>query len=907
MKTIRFLQFLLLLIILLVFNCKKDQEIPVKPTDLTLTVISQAEIDLAWKDNSSNETGFKIERSPDGSSGWTDIKSTAANVVTYKNTGLTAATIYYFRVFAFNSAGNSADTDPSNATTMAASATVTTNTVSSITANNATGGGNITSDGGSAVTARGVCWGTSANPTTADNKTTDGSGTGTYTSSIIGLTASTLYYVRAYATNSVSTAYGDQVSFTTSASATAVPTLSTTAITSIAQTTASGGGNITSDGGASVTVRGVCWNTSHNPDITNSKTSGGTGTGIFTSSLTGLTTNTTYYVRAYATNSVGTAYGNEQTFTTAAATLVVPTLSTTAITAITQTTASGGGNITSDGGASVTAYGVCWSTSLNPTTSNSITTDGTGTGSFTSTITGLTQGMTYHVRAYATNSAGTAYGSDVSFATLCTAPAATTNPASGIGTASATLNGTVNANGSSTTVTFDWGTTTGYGNSATASQSPVTGSSSTAVSAGLTGLTPNTLYHFRLKTVNCGGTTYGSDLSFTTSCAAPTAASSVASAISTTSATLNGTVNANNFSTTVAFDYGTTTGYGNSATASQSPVTGSSSTAVSAGLTGLTTNTLYHFRLKTVNCGGTTYGSDLTFTTSCAAPTATSNAASAIATTSATLNGTVNANYGSTTVTFDYGTTTSYGSTATASQSPVTGSSNTAVSVSIGLSPGTQYHYRIRAVNCAGTTLGSDQTFATQISDYDGNAYDVVIINSQLWSVENLKVTVYNDGSNLIQFVDTMELPITYSYYHYYNNNSAYNTTYGKLYNGYVVNTSLNGDKNICPTGWHVATDNDWSVLVTYLGGTSSAGGKMKMTGTSFWTSPNTGADNSSGFTALGGGGYTNTYVDFKNAGYWWSSNSSSPHYVKIIYSSAGISLALAGTNDNGFYIRCKK
>lgn len=200
------------------------------------------------------------------------------------------------------------------------------------------------------------------------------------------------------------------------------PTLgATTAVSSITTTTASSGGTITSDGGASVTARGVCWSTSANPTISDSKTTDATGTGTFTSSLTGLTAGTLYYVRSYATNSSGTSYGTQVSFTTAS--ITVPVLAaTTAASSVTGTTASSGGNVTSDGGASVTARGVCWSTSSNPTTSDSKTSDGTGTGTYTSSLTGLSGGTQYYVRAYATNSAGTAYGTEINFTTSANLP-----------------------------------------------------------------------------------------------------------------------------------------------------------------------------------------------------------------------------------------------------------------------------------------------------------------------------------------------------------------------------------------------------------------------------------------------------------------------------------------------------
>jgi hypothetical protein len=198
-----------------------------------------------------------------------------------------------------------------------------------------------------------------------------------------------------------------------------IPTVTTAAVTNITQTTATSGGTVTSDGGATVTARGVCWSTSSNPTTADSHTSDGSGTGTFISNLNGLTANTLYYVRAYATNSVGTAYGNEVTFSTLP-NPVLPTVTTTAVTNIAQTTATSGGDVTSDGGTTVTARGVCWDTSSNPTTANSHTTDGSGTGTFVSNLTGLTPNTLYYVRAYATNSLGTAYGNEVSFTTLQT-------------------------------------------------------------------------------------------------------------------------------------------------------------------------------------------------------------------------------------------------------------------------------------------------------------------------------------------------------------------------------------------------------------------------------------------------------------------------------------------------------
>jgi len=357
-----------------------------------------------------------------------------------------------------------------------------------------------------------------------------------------------------------------------------------------------------------------------------------------------------------------------------------------------------------------------WSTALNPTTADNVSDLGAAgaTGVFTSPITGLTPGTLYHVRAFATNTVGTSYGADVTFTTSLTAPIVTTNAATTVSGNGATLNGTVNANNASTTVTFEYGLITAYGTTVTATPSPVIGSTSTAVTYTLSGLLPNTTYHFRVVGVSTGGTANGGDLTFTTSLVAPIVVTNTATTVSGNGATLNGTVNANNSSTAVTFEYGLTAAYGTTVTATPSPVTGSINTTVTYVLSGLLPNTTYHFRVVGVSTGGTTNGADLTFITSTTAPIVTTNAASVITATGATLNGTINANSASTAVTFEYGLTTAYGTTVTATPSPVTGSANTAVTYALSsLLPNTTYHFRVVGVSTGGTANGGDLTFTT--------------------------------------------------------------------------------------------------------------------------------------------------------------------------------------------------
>lgn len=205
-------------------------------------------------------------------------------------------------------------------------------------------------------------------------------------------------------------------------------------------------------------------------------------------------------------------------------------------------------------------------------------------------------------------------------AVLVPPPTAVTSAATSITCSSATLNGTMNANGNSTTVTFEYGLTASYGSTVTGVPGTVTGTSSTSVTANITGLTNNTLYHYRIKGVNLGGTTYGDDITFTTQ-ALPTVTTTAATSVTTTAATMNGTINANGMSTTVSFEYGLNTSYGSSVAGTPSPVTGTSPTAVSASLTGLTPGLTYHCRVNGTNSCATVNGNDMTFvTTACPLP-----------------------------------------------------------------------------------------------------------------------------------------------------------------------------------------------------------------------------------------------------------------------------------------------
>jgi hypothetical protein len=332
-------------------------------------------------------------------------------------TSLSANTLYYVRAYATNTEGTSYGAQVSF-TTDPEAATVTTQAVDNIFTETATGYGNITDLGAPNPTAHGVCWNTGGTPTTSDGVVDNGaaSSTGSFAASISSLSPNTLYYVRAYATNTVGTSYGAQVSFTTDPE---VATVTTQAVSDILTTTAIGNGNITDLGSPNPTAHGVCWNTGGTPTTSDGVVDNGAAstTGAFTASITSLSASTLYYVRAYATNDAGTSYGAQVSFTSAD--LVAATVTTQAVSDILTTTATGNGNITDLGAPNPTAHGVCWNTTGTPTTSDDVVDNGTAdaTGAFTASMTSLTQNMTYYVRAYATNDAGTSYGTEESFTT----------------------------------------------------------------------------------------------------------------------------------------------------------------------------------------------------------------------------------------------------------------------------------------------------------------------------------------------------------------------------------------------------------------------------------------------------------------------------------------------------------
>ena len=445
------------------------------------------------------------------------IHITATSSFSSTITSLNANTTYYVRAYATSASGTGYGDQLTFTTLPPQVASFATSTSSAITAYAATINSTISADNGATVTSRGVCWSTNTNPTTANNTQTNGSGTGSYSNNITGLSPNTTYYVRSYAINSAGTGYSSQISFTTAD----IPTLTTMDISNISKFAASSGGYIDDEGTSSVTAKGVCWSTTTNPTTANSKTSNGTGAATYSSSITSLNVSTTYYVRAYATNSFGTGYGDQLTFTTLPP--EVASFDPTTTSAITGYSATISSNITSNNGATVTSRGVCYSLTQSPTTANNPQTSGSGNGAYDITLSGLLADTIYYVRSYAINSVGTGYSAQISFRTgIRSLPTLTTTTAISTITATTAVSGgnvTSSGNDLLTAKGICWSTSSIPSNQDISLLSTKTsnGTATGTYVSSLTGLTPSTLYYVRAYATNSVGTVYGNELSFTTS------------------------------------------------------------------------------------------------------------------------------------------------------------------------------------------------------------------------------------------------------------------------------------------------------------------------------------------------------------------------------------------------------
>ena len=314
--------FIFLTAFIFIFSsCEKDDEVLITKIEVKNVKIVPAyyTVDISWKVLSdATISEVFVQYATDASfSKYQEIQMTSGGSNQYQTTitGLTDNTLYYIRCKAQNKI-NSHIGYSNNFTTKKKTAPTVDKVTAKASYTSISCTANISDDGGQQITARGVCYATTANPTTANPSIACGSGGGSYTCTIPNLTSETTYYIRAYAIYNGQTIYGSQNAYTTLPFTTPTVTTASSATTITNTSAAISNNKVTDDGGLTVTARGVCYSTTSNPTISNSKVTSGSGTGSFTCNLTGLTRDTKYYVRAYATNSKGTSYGKEINFTT---------------------------------------------------------------------------------------------------------------------------------------------------------------------------------------------------------------------------------------------------------------------------------------------------------------------------------------------------------------------------------------------------------------------------------------------------------------------------------------------------------------------------------------------------------------------------------------------------------------
>jgi uncharacterized protein (TIGR02145 family) len=614
-------------------------------------------------------------------------------------------------------------------------------------------------------------------------------------------------------------------------------------------------------------------------------------------------------------------------------------VSTTAASAITATAASTGGNVTSDGGAAVTARGVVYGTAQNPTTANSTTSDGTGTGAFNSTLTGLTASTLYYVRAYATNSAGTAYGNEVSFTTLSASPSFTCGTSTvsdvdnntyatvQIGTqcwTQSNLKVTKYRNGDNIPTGLSnaqWSSTTS-GAYAIYNNDPVNDGFygklynhyAVTDSRGLcpTGWHVPSDGEWTTLTDFLGGESVAGGAMKSTATQPTPGGWSVPNTGASNSSGFTGLPGGGRDSGGGFYYLGDYGGWWSSSDAGSGYAWNRLLNYFSADAYRDYNNHRYGFSVRCVKDAPAT--SLATISTS--PPTL-------LSPTGASTGGDITDSGGGTI--FNRGV--AYGT----SQSPTISGMSTSdgtgtgafTSTLSGLTASTLYYVRAYATNSVGTAYGNEVSFTTlappqpcpgapSITDIDGNTYNTVQIGTQCWTQSNLKVTKYRNGDNIPTGLSDVQWGSTTSgAYAIYNNDVANDALYGKLYNWYAVTDS----RGLCPTGWHVPSDGEWTTLTTFLGGEWVAGGAMKSTATQptpgGWGGTNTGATNSSGFTGLPGGfrfsGGGFFYLgDF---GYWWSSSdagSGNALYLDLNYFTAS-AFRLSNYHRNGLSVRCAR
>jgi hypothetical protein len=547
---------------------------------------------------------------------------------------------------------------------------------------------------------------TSYGSATANASAGSGSTAVNLTAPVTGLSPASSYHYRLACSNAGGTTTASDATFATAAYP---PTVTTGSAANLTGTTATLNGTANANGSATTCHFDYGTTASYGTQTADTAAGAGTTSVNVSNDLSGLIAST-YHYRLVCANSGGTSYGSDSTFTIHAPPVVVTGEGTN----VTPSSATLGGSVNPSGDATVCHFDYGLDANYGSTSGDLSAGAGSSDTPVSATIGNLSAVTGYHFRLVCANIAGTTVGSDATFTTAAIPPVVTTLAAGNVTGTSATLNGSVNPNGSAASCHFDYGVDASYGSSTAEDGSPGAGSDAVSVSNDLSALIAST-YHYRLACTNAGGTVYGADAVFNI-LAAPVATTGDVTDVTNTSATLGGSVDPNGSETVCHFDYGTNDSYGTS-TVDVSAGAGSSNVPASAGIDGLTDSTDYHFRLACTNSVGTTYGDDAAFATAAipvqVAPEVTSGAATNVTGSSATLGGGVNPNGAATTCHFEYGTDATYGFVSADADA---GAGTTPVNVSNDLSGliATTYHFRLVCANAGGTSTGADSTFVVQ-------------------------------------------------------------------------------------------------------------------------------------------------------------------------------------------------
>jgi uncharacterized protein (TIGR02145 family) len=665
---------------------------------------------------------------------------------------------------------------------------------------------------------------------------------------VTGLTNGTAYTFRVVATNAIGNS---------------VASAASTAITPVAPNTVPGPPTsvVAIAGNASASVAFVAPTNNGGSAITGytvtSSPGGITATGPTSPiNVTGLTNGTAYTFTVVATNAIGNSSPStaSSAVTPSAPTVPGPPTSVTAVGGNAQATISFTAPA-SNGGSAITGYTV---------TSSPGGITATGATSPLN-VTGLTNGTAYTFRVVATNAVGNSVASAASTAVTPVPPNTVPGPPTAVvataGNASASVAFLAPTNNGGSAITGYTVTSSPGGFTATGATSPI----------NVTGLTNGTAYTFTIVATNSIGNSVASAASTAVTPVAPNTVPGPPTAVVAT---------AGNAQASVAFVAPTNNGgsaiTGYTVTSSPGGITATGATSP-INVTGLTNGTAYTFNVVATNAIGNSVASAASTAVTPVAPNTVPDPPTAVVATAGNASASVAfvapTNNGGSAITGYTVTSSPGGITATGTTSPINVT---------GLTNGTAYTFSVVATNAIGNSSPSTASSAvtpsapfpcgTTVADIDGNTYNTVLIGTQCWTKENLKVTKYNDGTPIPD--ETANTAgwggLTSGARTDYTGAVSYIATYGYLYNWYAAaGVSTSGSttfKNICPTGWHVATSTDFLAARTAVGGTAVAGGRMKSTGTTLWNSPNTDADNSSGFSALPGG-YRDSDGSFKSIG----------------------------------------